>query len=250
MSLLIGFVFSATPAFAETPAAGATTTTVTTTTVVEPRTGFSIDEEDCNGRLLKKFVTARAYATIVEAEANARATCLSAEGDREIAEAEADLILAEAEAVRGRVNNEFIMVAGASGAASAGGSTCYRSGATEICTGEAATEEARTRGLVAWQQGMSPALYSIGGYDPRLDASVGIAQQSYAGFNASQRATEVWRGQAMTESAARTATEAELESAKAAAAKAKAQAKAAKAETEKVAAERDSLAADLEVSLP
>ncbi|KKW28807.1 MAG: hypothetical protein UY72_C0061G0002 [Candidatus Uhrbacteria bacterium GW2011_GWD2_52_7] len=145
------------------------------------------------------------------------------------------------------------MVAGASTAAAAGGSTTYESsptGTTRIATGDAATAQALASGLVGYGPTAYPAYYGGGYGDPRLDASVGLAQQAYMGFGQSQRATEVWRGQAVAASQQQQTTAAELESARAATAKAKAEARAAKAETEKVTAERDSLAADLEVSLP
>lgn len=205
------------------------------------RPAITIDEEDCRLEISKQFIALGQIDDVVLADAKARAICAEAAGDLTKA-------YAEARVIDGRVGNDSLMTFGAAVAAAQGGSTSYVAspgGTVDIKTGSAATASAMGNGIVGTTYGLNPALYGAGGYDPRLDGAAMIAGQAFAGFNASQHATEAWQGQAALESQSRIAVEGKLKATKAQVAEAKAEAIEARADAAKIAAEKEAIESDM-----
>lgn len=220
------------PAFAKDPVRNGS---------VVGRPAITIDEEDCRLEITKQFVTLGQIDDVIIADAKARAICAEAAGDLTKA-------YAEAKVIEGRAGNDALMTYGAAIAASQGGSTSYVAspgGTVDIKTGSAATASAMGNGIVGTAYGLNPALYGTGGFDPRLDGAAMIAGQAFAGFNASQHATEAWQGQAALESQGRIAVEGKLKATKAQVAEAKAEAADARAEVAKIAAEKEAIESDM-----
>ena len=209
------------------------------------RPAITIDESDCRLEISRQFVAVGLIDDVILADARARAICTEAVGDLELARASVKVLEAKALVVAARAGNDTVMTAGAATAAANGGSTSYTSsptGTTRVLTGDAATASELATSLVGYGFSQYPTWYGGGYGDPRLDASAMLAGQAYAGFNASQRSSEVWRSQA---------AKATLDQATTADALAKSRAEAANAakRADALRKERDALATDLEAVL-